>query len=85
MPSSLLSGVGLSVAMIKIDTRHARSTDVLSGGAKTTGTLGGDGSAPGSTVSMVDSTLTIVTDGVTVGIVGRRSREGKVDFPQSSV
>ena len=82
MPSSLLPGVGLSVTTIKIDTRHVRSTDVLGGGAKTTGTLGGGGSAPGSTVSMVESTLTIATGGVTVGMVGRGSREDEVDFPQ---
>lgn len=68
--------------MIKIDTRHVRPTDVLGGGAKTTGTLGGGGSAPGSTVSMVESTSTIATDGITVGTVGRRSREDEVDFPQ---
>ena len=82
MPSSLLPGVELSVAIIKIDNRHVRSTDVPGGGAKTTGTLSGGGSAPGSTVSMVDSMLTIATDGVTAGMVGRGSREDEVDFPQ---
>jgi len=71
--------------MIRIDTRHFQATDILGGGAGTTGTLGGGGSAPGSTVSIVDSTFIFATDGITVGTVGPRSREGEVDFPQRSV
>lgn len=71
--------------MIRIDIRRVQATDILCGGANTTGTLGGGGSAPGSTVSMVDSAFTVATGGVTAGTVGRRSREGEVGFPQRSV
>jgi hypothetical protein len=68
--------------MIRIDTCHAQATDAPGGGANTTDTLGGDGFAPDSTTSMVESTLAIVVDGAAVGMIRRRSREDEVGFPQ---
>jgi len=80
MTSLLLLGVGLLAGVIRIDICHAQATDALSGGANTTTTLGGIGSPSGSTVSTVGSMFTITAGGVMVGTIGRRSREGDVDY-----
>jgi hypothetical protein len=56
--------------MVKVDICHTLATGVLGGRANTTGTLGGGGSVPGSTVSMVESTSAIATDEVKGGTGG---------------
>jgi hypothetical protein len=61
-----------------------QATDVLGGGANTTGTLGWGRVSVRSTVSMVESTSTIGADGVAGRDGKARSREGGVDFPQEN-